>query len=665
MIKTIKLRQPIIALITSGLLLILVLYYLRLSSQQSLEIIYQNIITLHWQDVLLWYGALPRLVAAIIAGSALALAGFLFQEASRNVLASPNLLGVGAGAHLALVIGLSAFPSFVSGYGGILFSLLGAFFAAVLVFGITYKESNPIRIIFAGVAISFSLSALAAILSLYFEQSVSGLFLWGAGDVEQQGWQDIAALSIPFIIVLIISLLFSPKIKIYALGDGHAKSLGISIVSLRWGMIALGVILTAIAVTLVGPISFIGLFVPNILRVLKCPTGKRFVLFSMLAGAFVLLAADSVTLYVANMFYINLPVGILTAMLGAPILLWALLRIKQFSLQQNDQIVIKGLHSKLPMKYFLALSFSLLLCAFVFYSGSSTIKSALDGSLFNSNSLAYFLYTDITLPRLIVAFIAGGALAVSGLFFQGVIQNPLASPEVLGISQGSTFSALILLLFFPNASWWGIQLSAFMGGILAFILVMLIAKKMRFQPLQLAMIGVCLGALYAALNTGLLAISGMQAAEVIRWLSGSVYGQSWQTVYQLIAILIVSLPLCYLISPWITLLAFGSDKAKTLGGNVYLMQVCLLLLATLQTSAVVASIGMLGFIGLMAPHLARMLGYNNPRNLVVISFFIGGLLALFSDWLANLLFAPTEIPAGLIAPIIVTVYLLWLLLRQR
>ena len=537
--------------------------------------------------------------------------------------------------------------------------------AAFIVFGLTYKHSDPIRIIFAGVAISFSLSALAAILSLYYDQSVSGMFLWGAGDVEQQGWLNVDILWKYLIVIIILVFIISKVIRLYSLGDETAQALGVPVNLIRWSMIGLGVVLTSCAVTLVGPISFIGLFIPNILRVLGFRIGKTFISLCLVLGALVLLLADTITIAIEKYAYVNFPVGVLTAMLGAPILLWALLKLNRPSINGNNKIVISGLHKAVNMNYIFIFACIIIFSAFLFSDGTLIIKSMIDGSLFQINSLNHFLYIDITLPRILLAVLAGGTLALSGFFFQGVIQNVLASPEVLGISQGATCTALLLLLFLPQSPWWSIQLAAFVGGLIAFLIVMLLSKKMNFNPLQLAMIGISLGALYAAINAGLLAISGLQSAEVLRWLTGSFYGHGWQDVYRLGLIIIFTLPLCYFFAPWITSLAFGAEKAQSLGVNIYIARFVLLFLATLQTSAVVASVGMLGFVGLMAPHLARMLGITDPRKLVIVSFLIGSVLTVFSDILSTWIFSPVEIPAGLIAPIIGTVYLLFLLHRAR
>lgn len=652
-----------IIIIPIFLMLILSIYYLQLLSNNGTYELFHNLVEYKTSDVLLWYSALPRYMAAIMAGSSLALAGCLFQESSRNPLASPNLLGIGAGAHLALIVSIVFFPTLI-GPPKILASLIGGGVAACIVFGLTYKHSDPIRIIFAGVAISFSLSALAAILSLYFDQSVSGMFLWGAGDVEQQGWLNVAILWKYLIMIIIWVFMISKVIRLYSLGDEMAQTLGVPVDLMRWSMIGLGVVLTACAVTLVGPISFIGLFVPNILRVLGFPIGKTFISLCLVLGALVLLLADTITIVIEKYAYVNFPVGVLTAMLGAPILLWALLKLNRPSVNEDNKIVIRGLSKAVNMYYIFIFAFVAILAGFLFSDGMSIIKSIADGSLFAIGSLNHFLYIDITLPRILLAVLAGGTLALSGLLFQGVIQNVLASPEVLGISQGATCMALMLLLFIPQSTWWSIQLAAFVGGIVAFLIVMFLSKKLKFNPLQLAMIGISLGALYAAINAGLLAISGLQSAEVLRWLTGSFYGHGWQDVYHLGLIIIFTLPLCYFLSPWITSLSFGAEKAQTLGINIFAARFVLLFLATLQTSAVVASVGMLGFVGLMAPHLARMLGLTNPRKLVIVSFLIGSILTVFSDILSTWIFAPVEIPAGLIAPIIGTFYLLFLLYRN-
>lgn len=639
-------------------------YYLSVQSEHSIVQIVSEIFSFDLKNnVILWYMSLPRLVAGILAGGALALAGALFQEASRNLLASPNLLGVSAGTHLFLVIGLIWFPVFSSNHQ-VLFAFIGGILTAICVFFITRKEPEPVRIIFAGVAISLALSALAAILSLFFEQNVGGLFLWGAGDVEQQGWWNIHTTWLWIIAAFLFVMSISRTISIYALGDDHAKALGIRVNLIRWFMIIAGVILTANAVILVGPVSFIGLFIPNILRVLKVKTNGFFLVYSSLAGAIILPLADLIHLMIDHHYLINIPVGVLTAVLGAPILLIVLSKLGHLSFSQNENIKLIMLKNKINLTYLIILLIFFCILSFVSSGGIYiSLKSIVTYDLFHQ-SLNHFLLINLRLPRICLAILAGGALAVSGLFFQGVIRNVLASPEVLGVSQGSTFLSLFLLLIIPSASWISIQITALLGGLASFLIVIFIAKKMGFRPLQLAMIGISLGALYAALNTSLLAFSGMRVSETIRWMSGSFYGVNWIFVEHLFWVVLVILPICYFVAPWIDKLALGEEKAKSLGLSLSKAKFILLLLATILTSSVVASVGMLGFIGLMAPHIARMIGYRKTRSLVIISFLIGSILTVSSDFIGTIIFAPNEIPAGLVASVIGAFYLLFLLNKQ-
>ncbi|ODN42051.1 iron chelate uptake ABC transporter family permease subunit [Piscirickettsia litoralis] len=333
-------KQSVFLVLAIGLLIIVAAFHLTLSSDLRLPDLYHDLLGIRsdgQENTLLWYLALPRLVAALFAGAALAIAGTLFQEASRNLLASPNLLGVGAGAHLALIIALIAFPAIVADHK-VLTASIGGGLAAALVFWVTNKEPEPVRIIFAGVAISLAVSALAAVLSLFYEQSVSGLFLWGAGDVEQQGWSEITATWPWLLLSFMGSLLLSRMIMLYQLGDDVASSLGAGVQLLRWLMITIGVVLTAIAVALVGPVSFIGLFVPNLLRVIGLPVNALFLLICMLMGSLVLLIADWVHLVFFKYALVNIPVGVLTAALGAPALLWALAKIGRLSFSHNEAI---------------------------------------------------------------------------------------------------------------------------------------------------------------------------------------------------------------------------------------------------------------------------------------------------------------------------------------
>ena len=614
-------------------------------------------------DIIFWNSDLPRYVVSLIAGSALSLAGLLFQESTRNVLASPNLLGVGAGAHLSLALGLIFFPNLMVNYN-IFFALAGAFIVTVIVYYASSRSDNALRIVLLGVALTFTLNSLAGIISLYFEKDVSGLFLWGAGDLEQQGWNKIILLFPIVLLIYVICFFITQKLKVFNLGEIRATSLGINVIRFRWTLLILGVILTAIAVTLAGPISFIGLFVPNVLRVLKVKMNKKFIFLTAFLGSNVLLFADTLTKLFAKNLYINIPVGIFTAVIGAPTLFWAVFKIRQFSISHNEERATSN-------KYFLSphsiiyLSIFFFCILFVFVDGFGSFHFVIN-FLFNHSALSNtFVYEELIYPRILIAFIAGGSLGVSGLFFQGVIKNNLASPEILGVSQGAIFLVLIFLLFFPNLDWIFIQFITFTGGLIVFGFIMFCAKKYNLQTIKLAMIGICIGAFLTSLNTGLLAFSGMQSAEVIRWSSGSLYGHSYGDLYRLCLILFFTIPISYYFSNKLPFFLLDKHKSISLGFNLFKIQIILLLLATIQTSAVISTIGLLGFIGLIAPHIIKLLGYIKPRVQFVLVFFLGGILGMFSECLSRWLFYPAEIPAGLITPIIGTLYLIWALVKQR
>ena len=644
--------------------LIISLYYLALLSNVSEFNVLTSLIHKRFNNLLLWEIALPRYFAVVLAGSALALAGYLFQVASRNILASPSLLGVGSGAHLALVVTLIFFPSLFEQHR-IFISLFGGTVITLIIFGLCYKKDGQIHTIFIGTAVSLALSAIAAILSIYFENNVSGLFAWGAGDAEQQGWEIVSTVWKYILISILIALLFSKIIRFYELGDEVVQSLGIPLNTTKWFLLFLGTMLTCFAITLVGPISFIGLFVPNILRALGVQSAKLFMVLCLILGIFVLLLADTVTIMFEKYFYLNLPVGILTASLGAPILLWTMLRPGYYSINENKHIGLYGFSKNIKITTLLCIISSVLLVGVIFSSGLNVITDIANGYFIQKQTVYAFLYYEVYSPRIVLAILAGCALAVSGLFFQSIIQNTLASPEIIGVSQGATCSALIFTLFFPQMSWLYIQLSAFSGGIIAFFIIIFLATKFRLSPIQLAIVGISFGALYSAINMGILAMSGVKSSQILQWLSGSLYGQDWQTtLYFGLAFLAIS-PFCYFLSPWITRLSFGQEKAKSLGSNIQFESMLLLLLATLLTSLVVATVGMLSFIGLMAPHIARILGFTKPKELVIASAAIGGMFVAMTDMLVMFGFNSIEIPTGLILPIIGTTYLIWLLLKQK
>ncbi len=275
----------------------------------------------------------------------------------------------------------------------------------------------------------------------------------------------------------------------------------------------------------------------------------------------------------------------------------------------------------------------------------------------------HFPLTEYRLPRALLAILIGAALALSGVLVQGVIRNPLASPDILGVNHAAGLASVGALMLLPSLSVMWLPPLAFAGGIAAFVLLRLVSG--RSAPLRLALTGVALTAFYASLTDYLMLSRPMEINSALLWLTGSLWGRGWNFVEIVAPWLLLLLPLSLWFCRDLDVLALGDDSAATLGIRVSRVQRWVLLLAVALAAISVAACGPVGFIGLVAPHLTRRLVGGRHRVLIPASLLVGALILLLADVLARTLHPPLELPAGVLTAVIGAPYFFWLLMRTR
>ncbi|MBY4677354.1 iron chelate uptake ABC transporter family permease subunit [Marinobacterium arenosum] len=278
---------------------------------------------------------------------------------------------------------------------------------------------------------------------------------------------------------------------------------------------------------------------------------------------------------------------------------------------------------------------------------------------------AELILTDFRLPRVLVALLAGAGLGLAGALIQGVVRNPLASPDLLGVTAGAGLAATALLVFWPALPFGWLIPGAMAGGWLAMLLLLWLARDRQLNPARLILIGIALNAWLAALTDWLLVShpTGIDAALV--WLTGSLWGRSWPQLWWLLPWLLLLLPLTLALALRLDLLALGDEAAEGLGAAVIRSRRLALLLAVMLAAVSVAVCGTLSFVGLVAPHLARLLVGAAHRRLLPASAMLGALLVLVADIAGRSLAPPLELPAGILTALIGAPYFLFLLTRYR
>ena len=276
-----------------------------------------------------------------------------------------------------------------------------------------------------------------------------------------------------------------------------------------------------------------------------------------------------------------------------------------------------------------------------------------------------FIVNQYRLPRLFLAIGVGAGLGLSGALVQGVIRNPLASPDLMGISTGAGLAATSLLLFYPDAPLFYLPLAALSGGILAATVVMTAAFYSRPTPARLALIGIAISAFLASSIDFLLIVKPLEINTAMVWLTGSLWGRNWQEVPYIYVSLLFILPFAFYLAWRLDVMGLGAESAISLGVNVNKMQLMALFTAVVLASISVSICGTISFVGLLSPHLARLIFSHQHKWLLPASAMIGALLVLVSDMLARGMQPPVELPAGVLTSLIGAPYFIFLLYRYK
>ncbi len=314
--------------------------------------------------------------------------------------------------------------------------------------------------------------------------------------------------------------------------------------------------------------------------------------------------------------------------------------------------------------YVITLSMMVLLFGLSIRLGTYTLSFEEIWAAFQPDDKNYFTLMEYRLPRAVLAILLGGALAISGVLVQSVVRNPLASPDILGINNAAGLVAVSVLMFLPNLAFYWMPIFAFLGGVLSFVILWVVCG-FNFRPIKMAIIGVALSALWAAISHYLMLTNPVEINTAMLWLTGSLWGRSWSYLNVVLPWLMVLLPLPFIFCRDLDTLGLGENKASTLGVTVNKVQISVLVLAVALSTTAVAICGPIAFLGLVAPHLARRLVGGRHRTLLPAALIIGALLLQLSDILARVIDPPTELPAGILTAIIGAPYFFYLLMRTK
>ncbi|EPW4778085.1 Fe(3+)-hydroxamate ABC transporter permease FhuB [Vibrio parahaemolyticus] len=609
-----------------------------------------------FRDVFFMQSQLPRLSITLLVGAMLGLTGSLMQQLTQNNLTSPLTLGTSSGAWLALVIVNIWFVDWVADYSAFA-AMAGALVAFGLIISIAgVRNMTGLPLVVSGMVINILLGSIATALIILNAQFAQNIFMWGAGDLSQYSWDWFEWL-LPRSTIAIVILIVAPRIlTLMKLGQEGAAARGLAVLPAFGALMVMGIWLVSASITAVGIISFIGLLTPNIARAMGARTPRDELISSILLGAALLLITDSAAIYLSLLLEETIPSGVAAAAIGAPALIW----FTRKKLTATDQLNLSMSQGKTALSnaavWGIAVMGIIGILAYSFVThGISGIEFAIPGEF----------QWQLRWPRMISAISVGVALSVAGIILQRIVYNPLASPDILGVSSGATFAIIITGVMVGSvlaAFNWGV---AFLGSLTVLILLLIIGKRSHFNPSNFVLSGIALSALLQALVQFALAQGSGESYKILLWLTGSTYRVTSTSALVLLIAVLVLLAIVLALSRWLTLISIGRAFSNARGLNPSSANTILLVIVALLCAFSTATVGPVSFVGLVAPHMAMMLGARKVKEQLFVGSLIGATLMVWADWLGQIAIYPSQIAAGTLVAIIGSTYFLFLMLKSK
>ncbi|MCX5414324.1 iron ABC transporter permease [Streptomyces sp. NBC_00059] len=619
---------------------------------------------------------LPRLLAGVAVGFALGCAGTLLQSVTHNALASPDTLAVTAGAYFTITL-VAAFGFAVPLWASGAVAFAGGLVAAALVLLLAGRAAGTAgtRLILAGSATALALDAATGMLLILFDQNTTGLFAWGSGSLAQLNI-DASMRAFPLVaVVLCAALALSRRLDVMNLGDDAASTLGVPIRTTRVTAVVCAVLLTSTAVTLAGPIAFVGLGAPVLARLIagRVKALRKHLLLlpaAGLLGALLILLADATLRAIQGADgAASIPTGVPTALLGSVVIVVLAMRLRdtgQLRQPPHARVAVRS-----PRAFLLVVLGAVALLA------AAVLVAVLAGSLWlRTGDIALWARgaapeligqaLDDRVPRVAAAVLAGAALGLAGCVVQSAVRNPLAEPGVLGITAGAGLGAASVVTSGMPGGRPVLIAVAVAAGLATFGVIALLAWRGGFLPDRFVLIGIGCGYGLSSLTTFLLLRADpYNTPRIFTWLSGTTYGRTLPDVVPVAVALALALPVLFAMRSRLDLLAVDEDTPRIVGVRLERTRFVALAIAAVLAALSVIAVGVVGFVGLVAPHLARSLVGARHGRAIPVAMLLGGLLVCVADALGRTLVAPAQMPAGLMIALVGAPYFIWVLRRSR
>ncbi len=604
--------------------------------------------------------ALPRIAMSWVVGAGLALSGVILQQVLQNPIAEPATVGISGGAYMALAMASLWFPSLLSD-GQALVALAGSAISVGLVTAISRRRYfSPTAVVIGGLTINLLFGSVGAVLTVLNHDYLGSLSIWQGGSLIQNGWGAVGFLAPRIFCSLLMVMLIMRSLSMLSLGEELARNSGVRIATIRVIGLALAAALAAFCFSSVGVIGFVGLMASQTARMTGARTFPQRLIRSALIGGLLLWLTDQCVQMLQLRQEIS--TGAATTFMGSLFLLGIIFvrdNADCASAERGDGGRYTGRSSILVRSVAPVLLLALLAAVAIGFG-----QSVNGWTWVSADTMTQAL--QWRLPRVLAAGSAGAMLSVAGVLLQRMTGNPIASPEVLGVSSGAALGVIMLLLFVSGYSTGLSIVASAAGALLSLLALLVLARKRHMSPNGLLLAGVSLATLFGA-GSGILLTSGdPRAAILLTWMSGSTYRVTETTACYALATAVACIPLACLPSRWLSLMPLGDAAARSVGVNMFKSRSTILMIAGLLTGTATIIVGPLTFVGLVAPHMARQLGNRTPREEIVSAASIGSALLMAADWLGRNAVFPWQIPAGLVAAVLGTpIFILLTQSRRR
>ncbi|PID22014.1 iron ABC transporter permease [Sporosarcina sp. P3] len=295
---------------------------------------------------------------------------------------------------------------------------------------------------------------------------------------------------------------------------------------------------------------------------------------------------------------------------------------------------------------------------------SFSIQEIWDGIFVVNDTMERRIVWELRFPRVLVGMIVGISLAVAGAILQGVMRNPLADPGIIGVSSGAGLAATVIMIIYPAYIMF-LPLAAFLGALSTAVVIYALSWKGGASPLRIILVGVAINAVIGACMSALMLLYSDRVQAVLPWLAGGIAGVGWVQFEMIIYYAIAAFVLAIFSVKHIRILRLGDEVAKLLGHNVERSRFFLIVLSTLLAGMAVSVSGLIGFVGLVVPHIMRSIVGGDYRFLLPASALGGGLLVVVADTIARTLFNPIELPVGILLSFLGGPFFLYLIQKRR